>query len=127
MDAETTIFGLAALAQSTRLEAFRMLVRSEPAGLPAGDLARQLAVPHNTLSTHLAILTRAGLARAERRGRSIIYRADLDRFREVVLYLLQDCCAGRAEVCMPLLDAIAPCCDPERSREDLPADKEEIP
>ena len=72
-------FALAALAQSTRLDVFRMLVGHEPEGMPAGDIARELAIPHNTLSTHLAILSRAGLVRSQRRSRSIIYRADLDR------------------------------------------------
>jgi DNA-binding transcriptional ArsR family regulator len=75
MDTEIAIGALAALAQSTRLDVFRMLVGHEPDGLPAGQIARELKVPHNTLSTHLAILTRAGLIRAQRK-RSIIYRVD---------------------------------------------------
>ncbi len=72
MDFETTILALAALAQSTRLEVFRLLVRHEPVGLPAGDIAKAAAVPHNTMSSHLAILTRAGLVTSERRSRSIV-------------------------------------------------------
>ena len=79
MDNESTILALAALAQSTRLDVFRILVAREPEGSPAGDIARELAIRHNTLSTHLAILSRAGLIRSQRRSRSIIYRADLDR------------------------------------------------
>ena len=72
---------LAALSQQTRLEAFRLLVRHEPAGLPAGDIARLLDVPPNTLSTHLGILGRAGLVLSERQGRVIIQRADIDGLR----------------------------------------------
>ena len=73
---------LAAFSQSTRLEAFRTLVRHEPDGLAAGDLARLLEVPQNTLSAHLSVLSRAGLVTSERHSRSIIYRANLERFSE---------------------------------------------
>ncbi|MBC1182582.1 winged helix-turn-helix transcriptional regulator [Brevundimonas sp. WCHBH090558] len=110
METEPAILALAALAQSTRLEAFRLLVRHEPGGLPAGEIANHLAIPANTLSSHLGVLTRAGLIRSERRSRSIIYRADLDRLRDLVLFLLKDCCGGRADLCEPLLAELAPCC-----------------
>jgi ArsR family transcriptional regulator len=116
MDTTIAIAALAALAQTTRLEAFRLLVGREPVGVAAGELARLLAVPQNTMSAHLAVLARAGLARSERRSRSIIYRADLERFREVVLFLVQDCCGGRPEVCAPLLADLSPCCPEEGPR-----------
>lgn len=112
MESEAAILALAALAQSTRLEAFRLLVKHEPDGLPAGEIARHLAIPHNTMSSHLGILAHAGLVRSERRSRSIIYRADLTRFREVATFLLKDCCGGRPDVCAPLLEDLAPCCPP---------------
>ncbi len=98
---------LAALSQQTRLEAFRLLVRHEPAGLPAGDIARLLDVPPNTLSTHLGILGRAGLVLSERQGRVIIQRADIDGLRALMLFLAKDCCEGRAELCEPLLADLA--------------------
>jgi DNA-binding transcriptional ArsR family regulator len=66
------------------------------------------------MSTHLAILSRVGLVRGERRSRSIIYRADIERLRELVLFLLKDCCGGRADLCAPLLDALTPCCPPSK-------------
>lgn len=110
METEPAILALAALAQSTRLEAFRLLVRHEPGGLPAGEIANHLAIPANTLSSHLGVLTGAGLIRSERRSRSIIYRVDLDRLRDLVLFLLKDCCGGRADLCEPLLAELAPCC-----------------
>ena len=72
MENETAVLALAALAQSTRLDAFRWLVKHEPDGLAAGELARKLSVPQNTLSAHLAVLARAGLIKSERRSRSII-------------------------------------------------------
>ena len=109
METEEAILALAALAQSTRLDAFRLLVRHAPDGLPAGDIARHLAVPHNTMSTHLAVLTRAGLIAPERRSRVINYRADLDRFQALAAYLIRDCCDGRPEVCTPLMGVIGSC------------------
>ncbi len=110
MDITSTVLGLAALAQDTRLEAFRLLVGQEPHGMAAGEIARRLAVPHNTMSAHLAVLSRAGLARSERHSRSIVYRADLDHLRELITFLLQDCCGGRPELCAPLIEALTPCC-----------------
>src|SRR5450631_3705072 len=104
MDSEKAILALAALAQKTRLDVFRLLVKHEPEGLPAGDIARQLGVPHNTLSAHLAGLTRAGLAHAERHSRSIVYRADLALIRRLAAFLVEDCCGGVAETCEPVLD-----------------------
>jgi DNA-binding transcriptional ArsR family regulator len=118
MESIEAIAALAALAQSTRLETFRLLVRREPGGVPAGELARLMDVPQNTMSAHLAVLARAGLARGERQSRSILYRADLDRFREVVAFLLRDCCGGRPEVCAPLLAELTPCCPPEVTAND---------
>lgn len=110
MEDNDAIGTLAALAQSTRLECFRLLVRHEPEGLPAGELARALNVPANTLSAHLAILSHAGLVAGEREGRSIVYRANLERMRALTLFLLKDCCGGRAELCAPLVAELTPCC-----------------
>ena len=110
MDNNTAIAALGALAQTTRLETFRLLVRHEPDGIPAGELARLIDVPQNTMSAHLGILTRAGLVRSERHSRSIIYRADLDGLRALTLFLLKDCCGGNAQVCAPLIAELSPCC-----------------
>jgi DNA-binding transcriptional ArsR family regulator len=113
MEKEQAILAFAALAQSTRLDVFRLLIEHEPHGLPAGDIARHMAVPHNTMSTHLAVLTRAGLIEAERQSRSIVYRARLDAVRAVAGYLLKDCCGGRPEICDPLIADLSPCCPPK--------------
>jgi ArsR family transcriptional regulator, arsenate/arsenite/antimonite-responsive transcriptional repressor len=109
---EQTVLALAALAQPSRLEAFRLLVRHEPKGLAAGGIARALAVPQNTMSSHLAVLSRAGLISAERFSRSIIYRAELSHLRSVMLFMLRDCCDGRPEICAPLIEELAHCCPP---------------
>lgn len=108
MESNDVTATLAALAQATRLEAFRLLVQHEPAGLPAGELARLLDVPQNTMSSHLSTLARAGLVEGKRQSRSIIYRAKLDRLRELMLFLLKDCCGGNAVLCAPLIAELTP-------------------
>ena len=111
MEKEQAILALAALAQSTRLSVFRLLVKHEPEGLAAGEIAKALAVPQNTMSAHLAVLARAGLVISERRSRSIIYRADLVTLQELMSFMVEDCCGGRAEFCAPL-----PSCKPARGK-----------
>jgi DNA-binding transcriptional ArsR family regulator len=110
MTNEDAITLFAALAQPTRLNTFKLLVAHEPEGLPAGEIAQHLAVPHNTMSSHLAILTHAGLIGATRYSRSIIYRAKLERIQALLAFVLKDCCAGRPEICQPLIDDLIPCC-----------------
>lgn len=112
MENSLAITALSALAQTTRLETFRLLVRREPEGVPAGELAKLLDVPQNTMSAHLATLSRAGLVKSERHSRSIIYRADLDGLRDLTLFLLKDCCGGSTELCAPLIAELTPCCSP---------------
>lgn len=114
MESTATILVLAALAQSTRLDVFRLLVEREPDGRAAGEIAKALAVPQNTMSAHLAVLSRAGLVTAQRTGRSIVYRADLARLQAVMSYLVNDCCDGRPEICAPLIESITTCCPPKR-------------
>jgi len=113
MDELNALTAFAALSQATRLETFRLLVASEPKGVAAGELARRIGAPQNTLSSHLAILAHAGLVSGERHGRSIVYRAELSRLRELVLFLLRDCCGGRPELCAPLVADLNPCCPPK--------------
>ena len=110
MKTEIAIEALSALAQPTRLEVFRMLVKQEPEGLPAGEIARRLGVPHNTMSTHLAILNRSGLVAVDRHSRSMIYRVDLRMVRHLVMFLLKDCCNGQPELCAPLIEDLSTCC-----------------
>jgi len=114
METDDVIRALSALAQPTRLEAFRRLVSAHPDGINAGDLARHLDVPQNTASAHLAILTRAGLIESARQSRNVTYRAKLETFSKVAAFLLHDCCGGRAEICAPLLANLTPRCPPPR-------------
>jgi DNA-binding transcriptional ArsR family regulator len=97
---------LMSIAHQGRLSAFRTIVKAGPEGLSAGELAQRLSVQPNTLSAQLNILSASGLLMNERFGRSIIYRADLSALNEIVLYLIEDCCDGRDEVCAPILDAL---------------------
>ena len=97
---------LTALAHEGRLSAFREIVKAGSPGISAGDLASTLDIQPNTLSAQLNILSASGLISRNRQGRSLIYAADLSSLNELVLYLIEDCCAGRDEVCAPILDAI---------------------
>ena len=99
MDEARALAALAALGQATRLSIFRLLVRKEPAGMTAGALAEAVGCPHNTLSTHVAILARAGLVIGRREGRTINYRADSEGTRALIAFLVMDCCEGRPELC----------------------------
>lgn len=90
---------LAALGQPTRLEIFKLLMRSQPDGLAAGSIAEHLGVPQNTASAHVAILARSGLVAGTRDGRSIIYRANVERMRTLIEYLIDDCCDRHPELC----------------------------
>ncbi len=96
---------LSALAHEGRLKVFRMLVKAGPDGLAAGEIARRLGTPPNTLSANLTLLAHAGLAQSRRDGRSIIYSARFDRMGELMAFLAEDCCGGAAEVCAPVVDA----------------------
>lgn len=118
MESEQAILAFAALAQPTRLDVFRLLLEHEADGLPAGDVARHIGVPHNTMSTHLAVLTRAGLIEAERQSRSIIYRARLNAVRALTGFLVKDCCGGRPEICAPLVADLTPCCPSKETVRD---------
>jgi len=102
MELLSAIDSLSALAHSGRLAVFRLLVQAGPAGLAAGEIARALKTPANTMSTQLAILARTGLIGSRRESRSIIYKADYPRISALLGFLMDDCCEGRPEICLPL-------------------------
>lgn len=101
---------LSALAHGSRLAVFRLLVRAGAEGMAAGEVAREVGAVPSTLSTHLAILERARLIQSRRVGRSLIYSANYDGMRDLLGFLVADCCAGRPEICGSLADDLA-CCD----------------
>lgn len=106
MDKRDALAALAALGQETRLDVFRLLVGAGTPGLPAGEIAQRLDTVQNTMSSHLKILSTAGLVRAERDGRSIRYVADMTGFRDLLAFLMEDCCQGAPELCQPVIEAI---------------------
>lgn len=106
METEAALSAFGALSQGTRLETFRLLVKHEPHGIAAGELARLLSVPQNTLSAHLNVLTRADLVTSKRQSRSIIYRAQLGKLEMLLLFLLQDCCNGRPDIRAAVMDSV---------------------
>lgn len=113
MRSKHAIDALGALAQESRLAVFKLLVRSGEDEMPAGEVARELRVPASTMSTHLAILERAGLIRSRREGRTVFYRANLNGMTDLMAFLIEDCCDGRAELCTPLHTIVqqAACCE----------------
>jgi DNA-binding transcriptional ArsR family regulator len=113
MESNQVVQRLSALAQVSRLAVFRLLVRAGREGVSAGEIARALQITPNTLSTQLNILAHAGLITSRRASRSIIYAANYDGMSELLLYLMEDCCQGRPEVCGPLAEVAVrgACCD----------------
>ncbi len=112
METKKAIAALSALAQDTRLDVFRRLMRALPGGISAGELAAALDVPPSTLSAHLSILAHAGLVDPVRDGRTIVYRADQGGIGSLLDYLVRDCCRGRPDACAKLLRTALPACCP---------------
>lgn len=92
---------LSALAQPSRLEVFRLLVKYGEQGICAGDISEQLDIPKPTLSFHLKELSQSGLVTSEREGRSIIYRLNVEGMKNLMTFLTEDCCQGDPELCSP--------------------------
>lgn len=111
MESKTALAQLSALAQENRLALFRLLIKAGPDGLPAGEIAAAMGVPPNTLSAQLTLLSNTGLIEGTRHGRSIIYTAQYDAISGLIVFLMEDCCQGRTEICAPVLEAAqSRCC-----------------
>jgi DNA-binding transcriptional ArsR family regulator len=100
MEMSQAVDALAALAQSTRLAIFRLLIEAGPEGMAAGRIGEELKLPPATLSFHLAHLARAGLARSRQEGRFVIYSSDFENMIALVGYLTENCCGGNRS-CAP--------------------------
>ena len=109
MSDDEALAALAALAHPTRLSTFRLLARHEPQGLNTGQLVDAIGRSQSTFSTHLAVLAKAGLVHAEKRGRNFIQRANIDAIRGLMIFLVRDCCQDRTDLREPLLAELA-CC-----------------
>lgn len=99
MQTKNAVSALAALAQETRLEIFRLLVRKGSAGMAAGDLSTHFGTPPATMSFHLKELTNAELIVSRRESRSIIYSANYDQMQELLGFLMENCCADNGGKC----------------------------
>jgi len=107
MDMFSALSVFNALGQPARLNALRLLIQAGRAGIPAGEIGEQLGIKQNTMSVNLKILVQAGLIISHRDGRIIRYAANYDTVQALVLFLMQDCCGGRTELCQPILDQVA--------------------
>lgn len=110
METTQAVDALAALAQTSRLEIYRLLVQAGQEGMPAGSIGEALDLPPATLSFHLAHLVRTGLAASRQDGRFVIYRADYQNMNALVGFLTKNCCGGKA-------------CAPSRSQASTPTQK----
>src|SRR6516225_5473429 len=109
MEKMDAVSALAALAQDSRLDVFRLLVQAGPDGMPAGAVADALGLAPNTLTFHFDRLRTAGLVTARREGRSIIYAAKFEQMNALIAFLTENCCGGVS--CTP-----AATCKPARKR-----------
>jgi len=116
MESNEAVKRLSALAQDARLEVFRLLVKAGPEGLPAGEIARTLDTAANTMSAQLLVLSNAGLVRARRVGRSIVYSVDYEAMADLLVFLTEDCCGGRTEICAPIAEIANRCCQPAKEK-----------
>ena len=110
MEMNHAIDAFAALSQPTRLDVFRLLIKMGDAGMSAGDISETLGVRQNTMSANLGILSRAGLIRNTREGRSIRYFADMEGLRGLLGFLMEDCCGGNPALCQPVINQLACAC-----------------
>ena len=114
MEKIDAVAALAALAQDSRLDVFRLLVEAGPEGIPAGEIARALKLSPSVLTFHFDRLRDAGLVSARRDGRSIIYAAKFETMNALLSFLTENCCKGAPETCAPAS------CKPVRSKRTTP-------
>ena len=118
MNQSQALSGFTALSQPTRLDIVRLLVRAGSDGVSAGDVAEAVRVSPSNVSFHLKELERAGLIGARREARSIFYSADYETLRQLIGFLMKDCCAGHPEICVP---GLANACAPAKTRKRVHA------
>lgn len=100
MESKDAVEALAALAQTSRLEVYRLLVQAGPEGIAASEIAEKLQIPANTLSFHLKNLNHADLVQSRQEGRFVYYSANYEQMNALLGFLTENCCGGRS--CTPL-------------------------
>lgn len=111
MDETQALTAFGALSQETRLRVLRLLVAAGPEGMAAGAIAGTVEVSPSNASFHLKELERAGLVRFRRDSRSLVYSAEFDALAGLIRFLMEDCCSGRPEICVPAVSMS--CCTPQ--------------
>lgn len=106
MDKLSALSSFAAIAQETRLDVLKLLIKAGEKGLSSGEIGEQLCIKQNTMSANLTILARTNLVHNKREGRSIKYYANFAGIRDLISFLMEDCCGGNPEICSPLLDQL---------------------
>lgn len=106
----------AALSQETRLQIVRMLVKAGPVGMAAGAIAEAADVGASNVSFHLKELERAGLVSSRRESRSILYAANYATLSALIQFLMEDCCAGHPEICVPAVSGCGPAAPKKRAK-----------
>lgn len=110
MDIQEALSAFSALSQPTRLDVFRLLIQAGTEGLLSGEIGERLNVRQNTMSANLTVLLNADLVRNQRQGRTIRYFANLEKLRNLLGFLMQDCCGGRRELCQPIINEVTFAC-----------------
>ena len=110
MEISDALNSFSALSQETRLAVFRLLVKAGTTGMAAGEIATALDVRQNTMSANLAVLARSGLINSRREGRVIRYFANMEAVKQLLAFMLEDCCGGNPEKCQPVIDEISLAC-----------------
>lgn len=114
MEKPTALAIFESLSSGIRLDVFRLLVRTGPDGLVAGEIASTLEVPPTNMSFHLKTLTHAGLVSVEQEGRFQRYRANMTAMQDLIDYLTAECCNGMVAQCLPTATAAACCPTPDK-------------
>ena len=117
MKIKEAVSALSALAQETRLRAYRLLIEAGPEGMPAGQISGALKVAPPALSFHLKELSLAGLVSSRQEGRFVYYAADFERMAALMTFLTHNCCQGMPQECLSVMEtALSECCSTEPKR-----------
>ena len=118
MEIKAAVTALAALAQETRLNIFRLLIEAGPDGVAVGTIGETLKVPGATLSFHLKELSRSGLVSSRQEKQFIYYAVDFERMAALMTFLTQNCCRGMPQACLSVVETeLGRCCaTPSKSK-----------
>lgn len=102
MNKQSATLVFESLASGVRLDVYRLLIKTGPQGMVAGEIATVLEIPPTNMSFHLKALTHAQLVTVVQEGRYQRYRANMALMHDLIAYLTAECCAGHPEQCSEL-------------------------